>query len=459
MATSLNQSISIDSIEFEAIAKKIQGNILRAHGRDHAFHLFLRFKNRDKALALIKKQIVPKITTAFIQKENSIAFKTNPRKRFKRFLNFSLSKSGYEFLGIESNKIPDDQVFQDGMKNRIQKLKDPILANWQSDFQDDWHAIIIVANSSLKILNRLANNLKKKLKSDSIESIHLEIGSGIRNSKGDHIEHFGYVDGISQPHLLDDKVKNGTTSINNWDPRANMDTALVIDKAGSGKDAFGSYLVFRKLEQNVKAFHVAEQNLADQLGVSKDIAGAQMVGRFRNGNPLIPVSPPTSDSSGKMNDFNYSTDTANASKCPFHAHIRKTNPRGSGGAESPQAEKKHLFPRRGITYGIDFTASDKHPEKDVGLLFMAYNSDIDNQFEFMQRNWANLPSFPFNKPNGSHGIDPIIGQGNDNKGQNHYETWGKDSSVKRVSPSIGGFVTMKGGEYFFTPSMSFLKSL
>jgi len=457
MSTLLNQSISSNSIAFQNIASGLQGNILKSHGRDNAFHIFLKFKDKAKAKKLLKKVIIPKIISAKQQKINSDAFKQNPRKGFRRFLNFSLSHSGYNFLDIDSAKIPTDQSFRAGSKSQSGSLNDPSILNWQTEFQEDWHAILIIANSSLKILNKLTNSLKKKFTNDIVD-FHIEVGAGIRNEAGNHVEHFGYVDGISQPHLLNDKVNSGSISTNNWNPTANLDLALVNDPGGTTTDSFGSYFIFRKLEQNVKKFREAEEKLAETLNISADFAGAQIVGRFRNGNPLIPVEPPQPQSSGKMNDFNYSSDTQSASKCPFHSHIRKTNPRGNGGAESPESEKLHLFPRRGITFGIDFTKSKNHPEKDVGLLFMAYNNNISNQFEFMQRNWANSKSFPFGKPNSPHGIDPIIGQGNDNTGQNHFKTWGDDASIERIKPSIGGFVTMKGGEYFFTPSISFLKS-
>lgn len=74
-------------------------------------------------------------------------------------------------------------------------------------------------------------------------------------------------------------------------------------------------------------------------------------------------------------------------------------------------EREHLMARRGQTYGI--RADDprdnlisKKPERWVGLLFMAFNSDIGNQFEFTQSVWANNLGFP----SVSVGIDPVIGQ-------------------------------------------------
>ncbi|MGL5796173.1 MAG: hypothetical protein ACRC06_17575 [Waterburya sp.] len=105
-------------------------------------------------------------------------------------------------------------------------------------------------------------------------------------------------------------------------------------------------------------------------------------------------------------------------KCPFHANIRKTNPRGESTAigATLEEERSHIMARRGITYGtrnaeIELNGriielKDK-PIGGVGLLFMAYQSNFANQFEFTQVSWANNPNFV--KPD--TGIDPVIGQG------------------------------------------------
>lgn len=117
--------------------------------------------------------------------------------------------------------------------------------------------------------------------------------------------------------------------------------------------------------------------------------------------------------------------------------------------------------RRGITYGKRLThpnskslTIDEMPTKGVGLLFMAYQNNIQNQFEFTQRFWANNQNFVHDDT----GIDPVIGQG-PSGGQACPVEWGGGEKTKKMKFDFRNFVSMKGGEYFFAPSLSMLKSL
>lgn len=120
--------------------------------------------------------------------------------------------------------------------------------------------------------------------------------------------------------------------------------------------------------------------------------------------------------------------------------------------------------RRGQTYGKrsddpNTTGGRQlRPTGGVGLLFMAFNSELANQFDFTQQAWANNTGFPFGDAVGTAapGLDQVIGQGSRPKVDCPF-SWGA-TQVKRVveAPQT---VTMKGGEYFFMPSLAFLKAL
>jgi deferrochelatase/peroxidase EfeB len=159
-----------------------------------------------------------------------------------------------------------------------------------------------------------------------------------------------------------------------------------------------------------------------------------------------------------LNNFDYKNDTP-ATKCPFHAHIRKANPRGKHGGID---DKLHIMARRGIPFGqrdvnteID-PSPHQMPEGGVGLLFMSFQKSIENQFEFIQKTWVNDPKFP----NTDTGIDPIIGQnGTGNRSILKFPPEPGNTVAQNSAKEFDSFVTFKGGEYFFAPSIPFLKSI
>jgi deferrochelatase/peroxidase EfeB len=185
-----------------------------------------------------------------------------------------------------------------------------------------------------------------------------------------------------------------------------------------------------------------------------------LVGRFRDGTPLIIQRTPGAPLAGS-NNFDYGAD-ANGRRCPLQAHIRTANPRGSGGMELPPNERMHLMARRGQTYGprTDDPGADlppsSRPTGGVGLLFMAFNADVGQQFDFVQERWVNNPGFP--NPNGGAepGLDPVIGLGARKEGT-YFPTW--DAAASRTTAANPQAVTLKGGEYFFMPSLAFLRNL
>ena len=251
---------------------------------------------------------------------------------------------------------------------------------------------------------------------------------------------------------------------------------MVKDKGGKTADSYGSYFVFRKLEQDVAAFKTKEKEISarfnNKAGIKQDaavdagkpngeLAGAMMVGRFEDGSEVVNNSKERgidNDTQKLNNDFDYRDDTA-ALKCPFHAHIRITNPRADvAPAPNHDFAKNVRLTRRGIPFNDigrdEFDLEHDQPSGGVGLLFMCYNSRLEDQFEFIQSRWANKGDI------GGHfvGQDPIIGQGPNTTDRKLPGQWNTASGLKSVK-DFRDFVENKGGEYFFTPSISFLKSL
>ena len=191
----------------------------------------------------------------------------------------------------------------------------------------------------------------------------------------------------------------------------------------------------------------------------KERAGALLVGRFEDGTPVVLDPMPTD--MAPINDFTYRSDEA-GERCPFVAHIRKTNPRGespfhlgkAGFPTTVREERGRIMARRGITYGDRAFDEAKNelvgePDGGVGLLFMAYMASLEHQFEFTQQRWANNENFVAS----GTGLDPVIGQGAGSGGGSPVtieDGWGTTRAEKF---SMGRFVHMKGGEYFFAPSV------
>jgi len=90
------------------------------------------------------------------------------------------------------------------------------------------------------------------------------------------------------------------------------------------------------------------------------------------------------------------------------------------------------------------------------LHFLCLNSDIERQFEFVQQTWVNNPVF-----GGLNGeVDPLIGNISraETASTNALFTVQADPLRTRVH-SLQRFVTVKGGAYFFLPSISALRYL
>lgn len=282
------------------------------------------------------------------------------------------------------------------------------------------------------------------------------------------IEHFKYADGVSQPlYLSDDKVAA---------PHHLRDVALgavelvlLPDPLGTQPNSFGSFLVFRKLQQDVACFKNEEKALAGPQGLNLDNAervGAMLVGRFENGTP---VTLRANDGAGPgeggrffTNDFTYGPDPE-GKRCPFHAHTRKMNPRGETGDPQDPQELRHRITRRGVPYGEE-PADELVPDgKERNLLFVCYQRNIGQQFEFLQQAWANNARFlrPVAKTGPDTGLDPVIGQGPRFTALTFAQQWRPvpDDGAPTAKAGFAPHVNLRGGEYFYAPSLSGLAAL
>jgi Dyp-type peroxidase family len=350
---------------------------------------------------------------------------------------------------------------------------------------------------------------------------HLKEANGVRpvvvleTSPQDPVlrkEHFGFRDGIANPELASlarlqssDVIADGEVLLgykNSYghfpmspEVPAETDRAGVLQTAAdrpTRKDfgQNGSYLVFRQLAQDVRAFWRYVYEAKNGVpGVAEGRAGAEwlasrLVGRWPNGTPVTryPREPGPLQSDDE-NRFLYhqkgdqKTGDGFGTRCPIGSHIRRTNPRDttlpvphdvelSGAPDDPavwpaqlKLVQAHRILRRGRIYGLPFDAEfdpDRlrdADDRERGLYFLCFNANLSRQFEFVQSNWAVNPTFA----GLSRDPDPLLG-------------------AKRASPFSASDFTMpgcptrrihdlprvvevRGGAYFFMPSRAALEYL
>ena len=451
--------------DLEPFLKNLQGNILKSHGRDHVAVLLLNFGPSDGPgaqpmaarawIRAIASAASNRITSAHEQEEQ----RRPERNRADTFQTLALSSRGYEFL---STRRPQDGAFRDGMQRRGPLLRDPAVSDWEAPYQENpghIHALLQIANKDVAPIDAEINRVKTELAAFNGRILVEERAHQLRDGTPDNepIEHFGYRDGVSQPLFIRDPNAPQNVKYDQHSP-----LKLVLAPDPSGAERFGSYLVYRKLEQNPKKFDEGVKAVTQIQGMdmSEVLAGAMTIGRFKDGTPVV-LSDVAAGADGDKMDFDYGEDE-DGQKCPFAAHVRKVNPRG----ELPflvnifAREQRRRIARRGITYGErpDLKTAGTPPTGGVGLLFMCYQNDIADQFEFIQETWANNRNFRKSKV----GIDPVIGQSRNHPLRDDDELprwpveWG---SGTKVHVTNGDYVRLRGGEYFFAPSMATLRSI
>jgi Dyp-type peroxidase family len=491
----------------------LQGNVLKSHGRDHSRHLFITFKtatgeDRKKSREWLASLAQPKYVTSALTQWKEAGTYRETLKTIRAnggvtaadsmamvlgastvFVGVMLSSAGYRDLRLGAGLTPDDPSFNEGAKNRVAILNDPPVTAWEPTFRATLHALVVVADDDpKKRLDPMVADLRKQLTAIGA-TVSEETGTAMRVSpdgKPDLTapvhEHFGFADGVSQPLFFARDIEQARTrngGIDEYDPSAPLDQVLVKDPAG-GDDGYGSYFVYRKLEQDVFGFRGDEEALALEIAKLNDakaqepsaadvaLAGAYMVGRFKDGTPVVEQREPGLTS--LPNNFSYDADVDGV-RCPVQAHIRKANPRGDKQrqfGEPLTQERTQRIARRGISFGP--ATLDPGKDAKVGLLFLCAQSSIADQFEFIQAAWADFEDFL--RP--GSGLDPVIGRLPDGEPRDKAveQPWPKTYAshnqldFSKVPPAptdayfrkrVGQWVTMRGGEYFFVPSLSALK--
>jgi deferrochelatase/peroxidase EfeB len=281
--------------------------------------------------------------------------------------------------------------------------------------------------------------------------------------------HFGYRDGISQPRIdgapgrqLDDLQPPlpagdfllGAGVTNSWG--GNHIGAV---PAALGDNA--TYAAFRILEQDCAAFEATLDLWAAQFSLDREWLAAKLMGRWRSGPSLLthPDSPVPPPPERELNRFDYAPsperplyfDDAEGERCPAGSHVRRLNPR-SAPAMGLRGTRRVL--RRGMPYGPPY--DPRHPDDGIerGLIGLFMCADLELQYEFVLRVWANQDI-------GAPGLrgtrEPIVGA--QPAGSGHFLIPVPD---RRQAIVLGGLPTLtrtRGSVYCLMPGLGGLRYL
>jgi Dyp-type peroxidase family len=473
-------------------AADIQGIIITAYPHLTVSRYFFLHINEPAGARQWLGDLAPRITTAD-WKRRAAGEIVKP----KSATNIAFTNQGLLALQLDPNVVSTfSEEFRQGMSEpaRARRLgdngaSDPSqweLGNPGTPPEREIHILLILEAPNAAELHLLTQQYRQEIRiNGGLSEIHAtEDGTPLPLQK----EHFGFHDGISQPEIEGSpkRSRDAATCVkagefilgykneynllpstptvsaeadvhNNLRPLLQDDPSTPIVKLKDlGRN--GSYLVFRKLYQDVAAFR---KYIAANAGGDDALLGAKLVGRWASGTSLI-LSPaqdkPPENQKEPENNFVYAATDPYGYVCPLGAHVRRVNPRDAMSDREPTESmvdvRRHRILRRGVPYGETLATGLNDDGKPRGLLFICINADIERQFEFIQQTWSNNPKF--------HGMnndrDPLIGDNLEpgdaiDELQPRVFTIQKDGTRCRLM-SIPRFVTMKGGAYFFLPSIS-----
>jgi Dyp-type peroxidase family len=423
----------------------IQGLVLTGYGfHQAATHLFLRIAAPVAARRWL---------AAAADRVTSVAA---AGRRPGRALHVALTHTGLGRLGVPQRQLAAFPApFRQGMWERETLLTGGGgTQTWQPPFDRAGavHVLLLLSAADRTELDSWVGEIRRELAGNGgFEILAAQQGDRIRQDgtgSGHFVEHFGFADGLSRPGV---DGYDGGTSGDSLPPGEFVLGHRDFDRdiAGRGLPVAlahnGSYLVYRKLEQDVAAFRAVCAGVAHRFPGGGPEAAAKLIGRWQSGRPLL---GPAGQLSTEDSSFGYAADPDGLA-CPIGAHVRRANPRDSlpGG---PELTRRHQMLRRGIPYG-PYAPAGSAPDGSAerGLLFLAVVGDLGRQFEFVQVEWMSDGN--------------AFGLGAD---ADVLATAGGSRAKVAIQGSPPTFVpvprpvvTCRGGDYFLLPGIGALRSL
>ena len=378
------------------------------------------------------------------------------------WLAVGITYAGFQALGVPQDSLQSfPESFRDGMAARARQLGDEGVndpKHWDLPYgKGELHIGVSAFSDSEANRRRILGIARKQFEGFSGVSILAMQDFGAQ--PGD-LNPLGYKDGIDQPAVEGSGVEplpgqgrpiKAGEFILGYPGESGVPLPMPQpDILGRN----GTYLGFRKYQSRVGAFNRflrAHGNTDEE----RELLAAKLVGRWRSGAPLT-LAPDVDDPAlgadpKRNNDFNYANDQRGR-QAPFGCHMRRMNPRDTELSRLTDVNL-HRIIRRGTTYGPPYDPNALSQEDDEiprGAIFQFISAKAMATIEFLQQEWINDGNFI----GAGDERDPIIGLQPDGA----TFTIPKEPVRRRVH-GIDTFNVLRGGEYFFMPSLSALKWL
>jgi Dyp-type peroxidase family len=378
------------------------------------------------------------------------------------WLSLGISYAGLEALGVPQDSLKSfPEAFCAGMAGRATQLGDEGVNDpkiWDKPFGTGQIHIGVSAFSDSEEKRRRALAIARE-QYEGFSGVSV-LGMQDFGAQPGDLNSLGYKDGIDQPAIEGSGVdplpgqgrpiKAGEFILGY--PSETGDPLPMPQPNILGRN--GTYVGFRKYQSRVGAFN-RFLHANGSTEEERELVAAKLVGRWRSGAPL--TLAPDSDNPvlgadpRRNNDFNYANDP-HGRQVPLGAHIRRMNPRDTKLTRLTDVNI-HRVIRRGTTYGPPYDATalaERDDEVPRGAIFLFISARAMATMEFLQKEWINDGDFI-----GANGErDPIIGR--QEEGASFTIPM---EPVRRRLRGIETFNVLRGGEYFFMPSITALKWL
>jgi len=430
---------------------EIQATVLRQRPAPYfGSHVALRIDDARSGREMLRR-LTPHVDSA-----------ANWWKPTSAWLSIAISYAGLKALEVPRTSLTSfPEAFRAGMASRARELRDEDVndpRNWEPLFgKGQIHVGLSAFSDSAETWRRImaaAHEQYGGLSGVSVLDVQ-DFGA----QPGD-LNSLGYKDGIDQPAIegsgLDplpgqgQPIKAGEFILG-YPAEAGVSLPMPQPDA-LGRN--GTFVGFRKYQSRVGAFNRFLRDNGN-TDAERELLAAKLVGRWRSGAPLT-LAPDADDPAlgadpRRNNDFDYSKD-ARGRQAPFGCHIRRMNPRDTPLQRLTDVNIHRLI-RRGTTYGIPYdpkALSEQDDEVPRGAIFLFISARAMTTIEFLQQEWINDGDFI----GAGKERDPIIGR----QEQDATFTIPKEPVRRRIH-GIETFNVLRGGEYFFMPSISALNWL